>query len=245
MGKQIIEWVGHGSWKMTTPAGTTIYLDPWLEGNPSSSITIADAAKDADIVCVTHGHDDHIGDSIELCKQSGAVFVTLPEVAAYAALHGIPQDDRGGSVHLGGKIVQKDCTIRAVFALHAADILGYEYKESGKVMPGCGCCGMIIEPEGGKPVYFAGDTGVFGDMELISKLYNPYVSILPIGDKYVMGVREAAYSASLLKSPIIVPGHYNTFPAIMADTDELEKQMKVLAPHSELKVLNPGESFEI
>jgi len=104
---------------------------------------------------------------------------------------------------------------------------------------------MIIEPDDGKSVYFAGDTGLFGDMELIGKLYSPYVSVLPIGDKYVMGVREAAYAAGLLRSPIVIPGHYNTFPAIPADTNDLARRMEVTAPFSKLVVLAPGESFTL
>ncbi len=243
MGKQKITWVGHGSWKFETVNGTVIYLDPWIVGNPACKITLEDT-MDADIVCVTHGHDDHIGNAIEICKRSGAVLVTLPDVGIYAARHGIPADDRGGAVHLGGSVRQKDCRIRAVQALHTSDIWGYEYQERGEILPGSGCCGMVIEPDGGDSVYFAGDTGLFGDMKLIGDLYRPKVSILPIGDKYVMGYNEAAYAAQLIGSEYVIPGHYNTFPAIQVDPQKFKDLAEARAPHTTAVILNPGESFE-
>jgi L-ascorbate metabolism protein UlaG (beta-lactamase superfamily) len=242
--KQTITWLGHGTWQMTTGAGTIIYLDPWIKGNPACPIQLEDI-KQADIVCVTHGHSDHLGNAIELVKQTGAVLVTLPEVAAYCERHGIPYDDKGGCVHTGGSIRQKDVQIHAVFALHYADIWGKEYEQTGQVTAGSGCCGMVITPDNGQPIYFAGDTGVFGDMALIGKLYHPYVSVLPIGGKYTMGIREAAYAMEMLGSPYLIPGHYNTFPGQMANLDELAQQMAVRAPQTCLKIIQPGESFVI
>ncbi|MGI6085774.1 MAG: metal-dependent hydrolase [Acetivibrionales bacterium] len=242
MSKQTITWIGHGSWKFETSKGTVIYIDPWIVDNPACTMKIEET-NDADIVCVTHGHDDHLGDSIGICKNTGAVLVTLPDVAAYAALHGIPYDDRNGAIQVGGSVRQSDCVIRAVNALHYSDIWGEEYKKTGIVTAGCGCCGMIIEPDEGESVYFAGDTGLFGDMELIGKLYKPYVSVLPIGDKYVMGINEASYAAQMLGSRYIIPGHYNTFPVIKADTDTFTNLVSVRAPHSEVIALKPNEKF--
>ena len=240
---QKITWIGHGSWKFVTNNGTVIYLDPWVVGNPACTISLDDT-MDADIVCVTHGHDDHLGNAIEICKESKAVLVTLPDIYAYVSSHGIPYDDRGGALHVGGFIRQLDCIIYAVQALHFSDIWGEEYVKTGKIWPGSGCCGMVIRPDGGKSVYFAGDTGLFSDMKLIAKLYQPYVSVLPIGGKYVMGINEASYAAEFLDSPYVIPGHYNTFPAITADTDEFVQLVKIRAPNTKVKILSAGESFE-
>ena len=243
--KQTITWLGHGSWKMTTEDGIEIYVDPWLDGNPACPIGIADV-KRADVVAVTHGHNDHIGDSIELCKRTGAVLVTLPEVATYANRWGIPYDQGGGTVHTGGTVTVKGVRFTATFALHYSDILGYEYNKDGySTMPGCGCCGFVVTPETGKTVYFAGDTGLFGDMELIGKMYRPEVAVLPVGGKYGMGVYEASWAASLLRSPVVIPGHFNTFPNQMADMDEFERDLKVLAPFTKLCVLTPGGFLEL
>jgi len=241
---QQITWLGHGSWKMTTDGGTIVYLDPWITSNPACPIRLADIDR-ADLVCVTHGHSDHLGNAIEIVHQTGATLVTIPEVAAYCATYGIPYDQNGGTVHTGGSIHQRDLTIRAVFALHSSDIMGKEYTEENRLMPGSGCCGMILEPEGGVGVYFAGDTGLFGDMRLIGDLYAPQVAVLPIGGKFTMGVREAAYAMELLGSTVLIPGHYNTFPNQRADTDELIRQVAVRAPRARVQVLQPGGTYTV
>lgn len=242
--KQTITWLGHGSWRMETPQGTIVYLDPWIEGNPACP-TCLDDIDEAHLVCVTHGHSDHLGNAIDIVKKTGATLVTIPEVAAYCSRHGIPYDDKGGTVHMGGSIVQRDVTIRAVYALHSSDIMGQEYRERNELMPGSGACGMILEPQDGVGVYFAGDTGLFGDMALIGQLYRPKVAVLPIGGKYTMGVREAAYAVELLCCDVLIPGHYDTFPAQRADTDELLRQVAVRRPRTEVVVLKPGESLEL
>jgi L-ascorbate metabolism protein UlaG (beta-lactamase superfamily) len=241
---QTITWLGHGSWRMDTPQGTLIYLDPWIKGNPACPITLAQITK-ADLVCVTHGHSDHLGNAIEIVHQTGATLVTLPEVAAYCSTHGIPYDQNGGCLHTGGSIVQKDVLIRAVYALHSSDIMGKEYAENNTLMPGSGCCGMILEPQGGQGVYFAGDTGVFGDMALIGKLYRPKVAVLPVGGKYTMGVWEAAYAMELLGSEVLIPGHYNTFPSQMADIEELKRQVAVRCPRAQVVALQPGGTYTV
>ncbi len=241
---QQITWLGHGSWKMITDAGTVVYLDPWITRNPACPIRLGDIDR-ADLVCVTHGHSDHLGNAIEIVHQTGATLVTIPEVAAYCTAYGIPYDQNGGAVHTGGSIRQGDIIIRAVYALHSSDIMGKEYAEENRLMPGSGACGMILEPEGGKPVYFAGDTGVFGDMRLIGELYAPEVAVLPVGGKFTMGVREAAYAMELLGSAVLLPGHYNTFPSQHADIDELTRQVAVRAPRARVVALQPGETYTV
>ena len=242
--EQTITWLGHGSWRMVTPKGTNVYLDPWIEGNPTCPITLDDIDQ-ADVVCVTHGHSDHLGNAIEIVQKTGATLVTLPEVAAYCSNHGIPYDDKGGAVHTGGSVVQKDLRIHAVFALHSSDIMGKEFAEDNTLMPGSGTCGMILTPENGTAVYFAGDTGVFGDMALIGKLYHPKIAVLPIGGKYTMGVYEAAYAMELLGCEILIPGHYDTFPSQMADTDDLVQQVAARCPQARVILMKPGESIAV
>jgi L-ascorbate metabolism protein UlaG (beta-lactamase superfamily) len=229
---------------MTTPRGTIVYLDPWIVDNPTCPIALDDIDR-ADLVCVTHGHSDHLGNAIEIVHKTKATLVTLPEVAAYCSNYGIPYDDKGGCLHTGGSIVQKDVRIHAVFALHSSDIMGQEYADHNQLMPGSGTCGMILTPKDGASVYFAGDTGVFGDMALIGKLYQPQVAVLPIGGKYTMGVYEAAYAMELLGSKVLIPGHYNTFPVNVADTDDLIRQVAVRCPQARVVVLDPGASWTV
>ena len=242
--EQTITWLGHGSWRMVTPRGTIVYLDPWIVDNPTCPIALDDIDR-ADLVCVTHGHSDHLGNAIEIVHKTGATLVTLPEVAAYCSNYGIPYDDKGGCLHTGGSIVQKDVRIHAVFALHHSDIMGQEYAEHNQLMPGSGTCGMILTPKDGVSVYFSGDTGVFGDMALIGKLYHPQVAVLSIGGKYTMGVYEAGYAMELLGSQVLIPGHYNTFPGNEADTDDLIRQVAARSPQARVVVLDPGASWTV
>ena len=97
---------------------------------------------------------------------------------------------------------------------------------------------------GDKTVYFAGDTGLFGDMKLIGELYHPYLAVLPAGDKYVMGMRECAWAAKLIGAPVMVPGHYDTFPAIRCDTEALRRCCSAEAPDTQVVILKPGETFQ-
>lgn len=245
MANQKIYWIGHGSWKFVTAAGTVIYIDPFINGNPSCKITMADT-MDADIVCVTHGHDDHIGngDAIEIAKAADATFVALADVCAYAHHHGIPFDDKGGATGVGGSIRVKDCTIHVVNALHTSAIWGYEWKERKEMFPGTGCCGFVIEPDEGEIVYFAGDTGLFLDMKLIGELYKPSIAVLPVGDKYVMGPREAAVAAEFIGAKTVIPGHYNTWPPIEQNMDKFKELVAVRAPYTTVHVMDPGETYE-
>ena len=244
--KQTITWYGHGSWHFETKKGTKIFIDPFITGNPSCHVTLKDI-KEADLVCVTHGHPDHIGDAIDLVKKTGATLVTLPDIALYCQKHGIPEDDKGGSVHVGGSIKQKDVRIHAVYALHYSDIWGIETRvDPTAVMPGSGCCGFVFVPEDGYTVYFSGDTGVFGDMRLINRLYKPYVSVLPIGDKYTMGIREASVACDFLGSKYVIPGHYNTFAKTSADPKEFKRLVMKEAPATEVVILEKaGCKFEL
>ncbi|MGN1383475.1 MAG: metal-dependent hydrolase [Eubacterium sp.] len=239
MSKQEIFWIGHGSWKTVTNNGTVIYVDPWINGNPSAAIGMEDT-MDAQIVCVTHGHIDHLGDAIEICKKSGAVLVCTTELGYYAQTQGIPFDDRGGTIEPGGSIRELDCTIRATLAMHNADIYNFE---TGMPILGSGAIGFIIEPDNGKSIYFAGDTGLFGDMKMYGDLYRPYVAVLPAGDKYLMGINEASYAAGLVGAPYVIPGHYNTFADNQQDMEEFKKLVRIRAPHTEPVVLKQGETF--
>jgi L-ascorbate metabolism protein UlaG (beta-lactamase superfamily) len=237
---QTITWIGHGSWKLTTSAGVKIYLDPFIQGNPAAAIKLEEA-YDADIVAVTHGHSDHLGDAIDIVTRTDCDLVTLADLYAYLELHGIPNDKNGGAVQQGGSTVLRGVRFYCVYACHSGDIWGPEYAAEKKLMPGSGSCGFVVAAPGDKPVYFAGDTGVFGDMRLIAELYHPAVSVLPVCGKFTMGIKEANMAARFLESEVVIPGHYNTFPAIQRTKEELEGIVKGL--DSQLKIMTPGESF--
>lgn len=235
-----LTWLGHGSFKLETAEGRLVYLDPWIEGNPACPIALSDIDK-ADIVCVTHGHSDHIGDSIKIVKKFGAVLVGTPEIGFFARKNGIP--DEGGDIcplNIGGSSTIRGIKVIMTNAVHTSDIMVGE----AEVVAGSGACGYVLVTGDNIRVYFAGDTGVFGDMRLIADLYEPQIAIMPVGGKYNMGVREAALAVRLVRPQVFIPMHYGTFSDQMADLEELEKLVRVSAPFTKLAILKQGESFD-
>ncbi len=235
-------WIGHASVKVEAD-GKIFFFDPWLQGNPVCKMTLEDVTK-ADVVCVTHGHDDHIGDSLAIVKKTGAVLICSPEVGIYAHKKGIEYDKHSYPLNIGGSWTGSGCTITATNALHTSEILGDEFRQDGTVVPGSGAMGYVLSLSGGLAIYYAGDTGVFGDMALIRELYAPEVAILPVGGKYNMGIREAAFACALLQSRLFLPIHHGTFPNQQADIDRLVAEVRVRAPKAAVARWAPGESLE-
>jgi len=170
MSSLTMTWLGHASFMLED--GVSILLDPWIEGNPACPRSLADFEK-VDLICVTHGHNDHLGDALELCKRTGARLVCSPEIAYYADKRGIKYDEGSWPLNIGGTYRSEGVEIVMVDARHTSDILGEEFKEDGTIMPGSGCCGYVVRIGDGPAVYYGGDTGVFGDMVLIRELYAP------------------------------------------------------------------------
>lgn len=234
-----LTWLGHGSFKLETASDKIIYLDPWIEKNPVCPIKLSDVTR-ADIVCVTHGHTDHIGDSIKIVNKTGAVFVSTPELYLFAKKNGIPDEERLCSLNIGGSSIIRGIEVIMTNAAHTSDIMPNETEE----VAGSGSCGYVLVTEDDARVYFAGDTGVFLDMKLIADLYAPKLAIMPIGGKYTMGEREAAYAAYLIRPEIFVPMHFGTYSDQQADLNKLRDLMMSMAPFTNLIVLKPGESLD-
>ncbi|MGQ9696216.1 MAG: metal-dependent hydrolase [Thermodesulfobacteriota bacterium] len=243
MTKTRITWLGHASIKIETK-GKIIFLDPWLDENPVSTLKVKQVKK-ADAVCVTHGHIDHIGDSIAIVKATGAPLICTPEIGMYAEkFGGIKYDEGSIPLNIGGSWETADFTITMVNAVHTSDIMGEDYKKEGLLTAGSGSVGYVISIPEGPAVYYGGDTGVFADMAIIRDLYSPNIVVLPVGGKYNMGYREAGYATSLLHPEYFLPIHFGTFPNQQLNIEKLIEEIKFRTPRVKVVSWKPGDYFE-
>jgi len=240
----VVKFLGQSAFEITTSDSKRIYLDPWLDSNPVSPIKVKDI-QGADVVCVTHGHSDHLGDAIEIVRQTGATLVCSPEIGFYAEKFGIIYDQGSFPLHVGGSAEVRGITIHATNAVHGSEVYGPDWVRGNPAYPGAGCLGFVIEVERGVRVYHAGDTALFGDMCLIAELYQPTIALLPIGGRYTMDCEQAALAAQLLKPEVVVPMHYNTFENEQrADPAEFARLVAEKAPQARVVILQPGETYE-
>jgi L-ascorbate metabolism protein UlaG (beta-lactamase superfamily) len=231
MADTALTWLGHASFRIDSPGGKRIYVDPFLTGNPKTPEGEKEPER-IDIIAITHGHGDHVGDAVELAKKHDPFVLAPVELAHWLGAQGVNQEKLQGP-NKGGTIDLDGIKISLTDANHSSSTVDGTY--AGEP------CGLVFLLENGTKLYFAGDTNVFGDMQLIARLYEPEVAILPIGDHYTMGPKEAALALELLGVKRCVPCHYGTFPALTGTPDKLRE----LAPDVELLVPEPGETITV
>lgn len=226
-------WLGHGAFLFHAPSGKRFIIDPFLTGNPSCPPNWKDRVRSLDLILVTHGHSDHVGDTVSLARSTGARVVGPYELTVWLQQKGL-QDVTG--MNPGGTLSVFGLTITMVPAVHSSSTV-----EDGQLRYLGLATGYVVRVgEAGPTFYYAGDTCVFGDMRLIGEMYHPDTAFLPIGDLYTMGPEQAAKACELLGVRQVVPMHYGTFPPLTGTP----AQLRDLVEPCGIQVLEikPGET---
>lgn len=224
-----ISYHGHSVVKIETE-GKTILIDPFINGNDLTDLKVEE--QKPDVILLTHGHNDHVGDTVEIAKASDALVVAPNELAVYLGWQGLNTHP----MHIGGARQFDFGKVKFTQAFHGSSYTTADNEIIYTGMP----AGILFTAEG-KTIYHAGDTALFSDMKLIGERHPVDVLFIPIGDNFTMGPEDAAIAAKFLNAKTVVPIHYNTFPPIKQDPnrfiDLLEKQNG--------KVMNAGDIIEL
>ncbi len=233
-----IQLLAHASFKLTTPEGRIILIDPWYTDNPYLPADLTVPEK-VDLILLTHGHDDHLDKKIiEYIRNNSPKVIACPGVRAYLLNNSVPSHVFE-PMNSGGTVSLLDVRITMTNAFHPAHItqpdgkLGYLHNTNG----------FIVWLSDDVSVYYSGDTSVFGDMALIGEIYEPDIAILPIGDRFTMGPLEAAFATRLLKVNHVIPCHYGTVPSLTGTPERLKELTQDLG-HLEIHALKAGEILD-
>jgi L-ascorbate metabolism protein UlaG (beta-lactamase superfamily) len=226
-----LTYLGHAAFLLEQD-GVAVAVDPFLSGNPTASHRPEQVAPQT--ILLTHGHNDHLGDTVAIAKRTGATVIATFELGEWLQGQGL---EHAIDANHGGTVAFEGGTVKLVPAWHTSS-----YTHQGQVVAPGVPAGLVVR-FGGKTVYFAGDTCLFGDMRLIGE-EGLDLAVLPIGDHYTMGPEDAARAAGFLNAPVVVPCHYNTFPRIEQDAQRFKRLVEEQTS-SRCVILAPGETHEV
>jgi len=226
------QWLGHSAFKLVSPEGTNILVDPFLSENP----TTPDEYKqqdDIDYILLTHGHEDHVGDTLDIAEETGCKVVTMVELSRLlVSKHGL-NEDQAIEFNKGGTVAFDDFSVTMVSANHSSSFQGDYAGEPA---------GLVISFYDDITFYHLGDTNIFYELELYGELYEPDIVAVPMGDHYTMGPGEAAMACDLLQADYAVPIHYGTFPPLTGDPEDFKKYTEK-STDTEVWIPEVGEHF--
>lgn len=241
-----LQWFGQAAFKITTPGGKVILVDPFITQNPKTPQEFKDLSKlgKVDLILVTHGHGDHVGDAAAISQATGAkVALNADMGSTFRVLDWVPQErlirfNKSGPITPFGD----DIRITMVHAEHSSVVVHTDPETKKQtVYPGGEPSGYIIRLENGFTIYHAGDTGVFGDMQFIGAYYKPDLALLPIGGHFTMDPEHAAYAVRhLLKVKKVIPMHYGTFPPLKGTPEQFKQALGDF--ETQVIVMQPGET---
>lgn len=229
-----ILYFGHSAFSLTTSSGQVALIDPFIMSNPLCPPTLKKVPR-VDAILLSHAHSDHLGDLLAIAKEHKPQIVAIFETGVWLNSKGFEKETRpmgkGGTQKIG------DFEVTMTHAFHSNSI-----DDGGKIVYAGEPAGLIVRLPGGFTLYHAGDTTVFGDMKLIAELYKPDLALLPIGDYFTMGPREAAYAVKLLGVKHVIPMHYGTFPMLTGTPEKFRQETHDIAG-LQIHALKPGDSL--
>ncbi|HJT45592.1 MAG TPA: metal-dependent hydrolase [Chthoniobacterales bacterium] len=243
-----LTFYGQASYKLETPRGNVALIDPWITNpkNPNGQKDVDDLKK-VDLILLTHGHADHVGNSVEIAKRTGAKLVSNLDLAtAMISVLGYPEKQAGSETngHIGGtvSVFDGEAKVTVVPACHGS----YVQKDDGSApVFGGPATGLVIEIANGPTIYHTGDTDVFNDMRLIGEYHKIDWMLCCIGDHFTMGPKRAAHAVELVNPRTVVPNHYGTFPLLTGTPEAFEKELKARGVKSQMRVMEIGETISL
>jgi L-ascorbate metabolism protein UlaG (beta-lactamase superfamily) len=250
-GGTTLTWYGHAAFKLTTPSGKVLLIDPWIS-NPSNKSAQKDVAAldKVDLILISHGHSDHVGDAVAIAKKTGAKLVATYDLGNMLVRHaGFPAAqfsmETGGN--FGGELALLDgeVTITFVPAVHSSSVTANPGTPQEQPHYGGAPGGFLVSVKDGPTIYHTGDTDVFGDMALVGKQHKVSLMLACIGGHFTMGPERAAEAVRLVAPTAVAPMHFGTFPALAGTPEAFGKALKAAHVKAELKVLKLGEPLKL